>query len=117
MEPWQRTHTLIQRRRRRKERSSRRAAGGKSGKARNGVAREMSSPKERRGKEPRRRITGSASENGQERERKSENGKMDAGVRAAVPPTRAEAEPEAEPRPDHAPGENPRNVPRATGWT
>lgn len=77
----------------------------------------MSSPKERRGKEPRRRITGSASENGQARERKSENGKMDAGVRAAVPPTRAEAEPEAEPRPDHAPGENPRNVPRAMGWT
>ena len=28
---------------------------------------------------------------------------MDAGVRAAMPPTRAEAEPEAEPRPDHGP--------------
>lgn len=42
---------------------------------------------------------------------------MDAGVRAAVPPTRAEAEPETEPRPDHTPEENPRNVPRATGVT
>lgn len=50
-------------------------------------------------------------------ERKSGHGKMDAGVRAAVPPTRAEAEPESEPRPDHAPEGNPRNIPRATGMT
>lgn len=42
---------------------------------------------------------------------------MDAGVRAAMPPTRAEAEPEAEPRSDHAPEGNTRNVPRAMGMT
>lgn len=51
------------------------------------------------------------------RERKSGHGKMDAGVRAALPPTRAEAEPEAEPRPDHAPEGNTRTVPRAMGMT
>lgn len=42
---------------------------------------------------------------------------MDAGVRAALPPTRAKAEPETEPRPDHAPEGNTRNVPRAMGMT
>lgn len=54
---------------------------------------------------------------GKVRERKSGHGKMDAGVRAALPPTRAEAEPEAEPRPDHAPEGNTRTVPRAMGMT
>lgn len=90
---------------------------GESKKEKDGVARKVSCPKKRRGKEPRCRINGAQVRTGKAWDRKSGNGKMDAGVRAAMPPTRAEAEPEAEPRSDHAPEGNPRHVPRATGMT